>query len=353
MRYTTPPNSWLSTRRLRFRSSSVRKEQHLSFKIITPRPELRGKIDRRDLLKLTIAASGGTMIPASLAAQADVVPSEELPPSENKDVPAENLGGLFDQGILPDNRVLLYYGFPEMDTMGILGEYSPEELLPMMDQQLAEYEAAAVDERPWVKGFELIGSVAQDNPGGDGMYVADTDGKWLDQYTIFTHENDMQLFLDVQMGRKKPHEDYEGLEPWMRYPHVHLAIDPEFHLPEDGVPGEDLGQIHASDVTRAQEWCVGISDKYGLPRKMLIIHQFHVYSVEAKEEIAPVDGVDLVMNEDGWGSPEDKHDTYQAVITDHPIQYNGFKVFYRLDEPIMGAADVLALDPVPDVVNYQ
>ena len=325
----------------------------MSFKIITPRPELRGKIDRRDMLKLGLAATGGAMLPASMFAQAAEAPSEDNPPSANTSTPEAPLGGLFDQGILPDNRVLLYYGFPEVDQMGILGEYPPEELLPMMEQQKAEYEAVNPDGRPWVTGFELIGSVAQKDPGPDGMYVADTGGNWLDMYTIFTHENNMQLFLDVQMGRKKPHEDYEGLERWMRYPHVHLAIDPEFHLPEDGVPGDDLGQIHASDVTRAQEWCVGISDKYGLPRKMLIIHQFHVYSVDEKELIAPMDGVDLVMNEDGWGPPWMKLDTYNVVITQSPIQYNGFKVFYRQDDPLMSAADVMALDPIPDLVNYQ
>ena len=330
----------------------------MSFKIITPRPELRGKIDRRDLLKLGMAATGGAMLPASMFAQ-DNVPSEDNPPSANTTTPEAPLGGLFDQGILPDNRVLLYYGFPEVDTMGILGEYSPEELLPMMDQQQAEYEAAATDDRPWVKGFELIGSVAQRDPGPDGMYVADTGGNWLDQYTIFTHENNMQLFIDVQMGRKKPHEDYEGLERWIRYPHVHLAIDPEFHLPEDGVPGEDLGQIDAADVTRAQEWLVGLSDKYGLPRKMLIIHQFHVYSVANKENVAPMDGVDLVMNEDGHGTPEMKLETYRVIIKEFPIQYNGFKIFYRGDiewwenSRLMTPADVYAMDPVPDLVNYQ
>ncbi len=325
----------------------------MSFKIITPRPELRGKIDRRDMLKLGLAATGGAMLPASMFAQADVVPSEENLPSQNTTTPEAPIGGLFDQGILPDNRVLLYYGFPEVDTMGILGEYSPEELLPLLEQQKAEYEAVNPDGRPWVTGFELIGSVAQKDPGADGMYVADTDGRWLDMYTIFTHENNMQLFMDVQMGRKAPHEDYEGLERWMRYPHVHLAIDPEFHLPEDGVPGDALGKIHASDVTRAQEWLIGISDKYGLPRKMLIIHQFHVYSVEDKDQISPMDGVDLVTNEDGWGPPWMKLDTYNVVITQNPIQYNGFKVFYRQDDPLMSAADVMALDPIPDLVNYQ
>lgn len=331
----------------------------MSFKIITPRPELRGKIDRRDLLKLGMAATGGAMLPASMFAQADLVPSEDNPPSTNTTTPEAPLGGLWDQGILPANRVLLYYGFPEVDQMGILGEYTPEELLPILEQQKAEYEAVRPDDRPWVTGFELIGSVAQSEPGADGMYVADTDGKWLDQYTIFTHENNMQLFIDVQMGRKAPHEDYEGLERWIRYPHVHLAIDPEFHLPKEGIPGEALGQIDASDVTRAQEWLVGLSDKYGLPRKMLIIHQFHVYSVENKDQVAPVDGVDLIMNEDGHGTPEMKLETYRVIIKEHPIQYNGFKIFYRVDidlwenSRLMTPTDVYAMDPVPDLVNYQ
>ena len=107
----------------------------MSFKIITPRPELLGKIDRRDLIKIGLAATGGAMVPQGLLAQADVVPTTDNPPSTNLITPEANLGGLFDQGVLPDHRVLLYYGFPQVDTMGILGEYTPEELLPILEQQ--------------------------------------------------------------------------------------------------------------------------------------------------------------------------------------------------------------------------
>lgn len=334
----------------------------MSFKIITPRPELLGKIDRRDLLKLGIAAGGAALMPQPSFAQdghGETVPSEEFPPSKKTVTPEADLGGLLDQGVMPDNRVLLYYGFPQVDAMGILGEYEPEELLPMLEKQRDEYIPVTPDDRGWRIGFELIGSVAQAEPGSDNMYVADTDGKWLDKYTIFTHENDMELFIDVQMGRKAPHEDYEGLERWMSYPHVHLAIDPEFHLPEDGVPGKALGKIDASDVTRAQNWLVGLSNKYGLPRKMLIIHQFHVYSVENKDQIAPVHGVDLVMNEDGHGTPDMKRETYQVIIKQHPIQYNGFKIFYKEDirnwenSRLMTPQEVMELDPIPDLLNYQ
>jgi hypothetical protein len=41
------------------------------------------------------------------------------------------------------------------------------------------------------------------------------------------------------------------------------------------------------------------------------------------------------------------------VITQHEIEYNGVKLFYRQDEPLMSAEDVLALNPVPDLVIYQ
>lgn len=204
----------------------------------------------------------------------------------------------------------------------------------------------------------MIGSVAQDTPGPDGLYVLDTDGRYLDQYTIFTHEHGMVLFIDVQMGRRAPHEDYEGLERWIRYPHVHLALDPEFHLPEDGKPGQALGKIDASDVTRAQNWVVGLANRYGTPRKMLIVHQFHEYGVENKDQIGIVHGCDLIMNEDGHGTPAAKRETYRVIITNHPIEYNEFKVFYKEDlvpegSRLMTPEEVLSLDPVPDVVNYQ
>lgn len=333
-------------------------EKRLSFKIYTVRPELFGKIDRRDLIKLGAAMGGAAMLPNSAWAN-DYPPLDaDNPPSANRETPEANLGGQFERGLLPGSRLLLYYGFPGYDTMGILGEYEPEELLPILEQQRQEYVDVSPDNRPWRIGFELIASVAQRDPQPDNSYVADTNGRWLDKYTIFTHENNMELVMDVQMGRRLPHEDYEGLERWMRFPHVHLAIDPEFHLPKDGTPGIELGKIHADDISRAQDWLIGLADKYGTPRKILIVHQFNWYSIEEKSKVAPKYGVDLVLNADGWGTPEQKLDTYDVLITQQPIEYNGFKVFYKQDLTIPGSRlmtpeDVMNLNPIPDVVNYQ
>lgn len=153
-------------------------------------------------------------------------------------------GSTLASGLLPDHRLLLYYGFPGNDKMGILGEYEPDELFQRLKAEAANYEAAD-NSRPWKLGLELIASVAQGSPGPDNMYVADTSGKDLDRYTEFTKQNDMVLFLDVQMGFKKPKDDYAGLERWLKYDHVHLGIDPEFHMREGELPGKDIGQIDA------------------------------------------------------------------------------------------------------------
>jgi hypothetical protein len=253
--------------------------------------------------------------------------------------------------IFPENRVLLYYGFPENPNMGILGQHEPDELLELLNAEAENYRAADPD-RPVKIGLELIASVAQGDPGPDGLYIADTSGEFLDLYTEFTAENDMLLFLDVQMGFKTPKEDYEGLDRWLDKPHVHLGIDPEFRMYEGELPGQHIGQVTGAEVTEAQNWLVELAKKHNLPPKVLIVHQFHYTMIEEKDQIAPVDGVDLVIVMDGFGPPEMKADTYEVVITEEPIEFNGIKIFYDQDIPLMTAEEVIAFDPSPDLIVY-
>lgn len=255
-------------------------------------------------------------------------------------------------GLLPENRILLYYGFPTNENMGILGEHEPEELLELLEAEADNYRAADPG-RPVKIGFEMIASVAQGWEGQDGKYIADASRELLDQYTQFTADNDLLLFLDVQMGFREPKEDYSGLEEWIAQPHVHLGIDPEFHMREGELPGQDIGQVTADEVTEAQQWLVDLAKEYDVPRKVLIVHQFHFSMIEDKEEIAPMNGVDLVIDMDGWGSPDLKRDTYYWVINQEPIEYHGVKLFYQLDDPLMTAEEVIALDPPPDLIIYQ
>src|SRR5699024_9461777 len=129
---------------------------------------------RRQMLATGAAAMGGLILPGAAAAQDATSPSDgtggnsvdtaqdttmewpgsslDMPPSQNTATPEAPVGGRFDEGLLPEYRLIMYYGFPENPNMGILGQYEPEALLPLLQEQKAAYEAAAPD-RPWKMGI--------------------------------------------------------------------------------------------------------------------------------------------------------------------------------------------------------
>jgi len=254
--------------------------------------------------------------------------------------------------LLPNYRILSYYGFPGNELMGILGEHDMETLLAILQDQLVEFEAVD-SSRPWKLAFEVIASVAQRDAGPDGMYIAYTSAEVIQQYVDFTAANDLLLILDVQFGRKTVAQEIEAVREWLSYPHVHLAIDPEFSVREGETPGIDLGQIDASDVRLAQELLAEISRNEGIPPKLLVVHQFNLYSIANREQIEQIPGVQYVLEVDGWGEPDAKRDTYNVVGGNVPHEFYGFKLWYRQDVPLMTAAEVMALQPSPDLVIYQ
>ena len=255
-------------------------------------------------------------------------------------------------GLLPANRILTFYGFPGNEYMGILGEYGPDQLLAKLQETAKEWQDADPS-RPVKIGFEVIASVAQKDPQSDGSYLADAPTSLLDQYTKFAEEHNILLFFDVQVGRRSVQDEVKSLEPWLAKPFVHLAIDPEFSMAPGEIPGEEIGQVDASAITWTQNYLAQLSKDKGIPPKVLIVHQFHYTMIEHKDQLAPVDGVQLVIDCDGWGTPDQKKDTYSVMNTQQPIQYNGVKLFYKQDVPLMKPAEVLQLNPVPDLIIYQ
>ena len=259
---------------------------------------------------------------------------------------------LTPDGLLNDYRILTFYGFPGNAEMGILGEYDKQRVLELMREQAAAYEAADPS-RPVLVAFEVIASVAQQDPQADGSYLLDTPSAVLDEYTAFAEANDILLFLDVQIGRRTVQAEIEGLRPWLEKPFVHLALDPEFAMREGEIPGQHIGQVDASDIALTQQYLVDLTTELDLPPKVLIVHQFHYTMIENKDEVEPVAGVQLVIDADGWGTPADKRATYDVVIGQQPIEFHGVKLFYRQDVPLMTPEEILDLDPSPDLIIYQ
>ena len=61
----------------------------------------------------------------------------------------------------------------------------------------------------------------------------------------------------------------------------------------------------------------------------------------------------VVTSVDGFGTPAEKIDDYRIFDKQQLIQYPGFKLFYRLDKPLMSPRDVLRMDPPPLMVMQQ
>jgi hypothetical protein len=254
--------------------------------------------------------------------------------------------------VLPGSRVLSYYGHPSTPSMGILGEYSKEELLVRLQEQAAAYTTADPD-TPVVLAFEIIGTVAQPNPGDDGTYVLYTGDEWIGEYVDFATANNMLLIIDLQIGHNTIPNEIERIRHWLALPNVHVALDPEFSTGPDRIPGEFIGEVDGHEVQKAVNLLAEIVAEHDLPNKILIIHQFEPEMIYNKDQITAVEGVDVVIDMDGFGGPGAKIENYDIFVRQELIEYGGIKLFYQQDDPLLTPAEIVALEPSPLVVIYQ
>lgn len=290
-------------------------------------------------------------------APSDSEPTQEAEPTDVPDPTATTAsqptpGPRPEGAIVPDSRIVSYYGFPGEPNMGILGEYLMADLLLLLQEQGAVYEAVDPS-KPVQLAFEIIGSIAQPWATDDGDWLHYIGEDLLQQYVDFTAENNLLLIIDVQFGTNGIEEEIAWARKWLAYPHVHLAIDPEFAVEEGQVPGQVIGSITAEDVMYAQRELATISQDFGIPPKLLILHQFTRGSVTDRETITPVDGVQFIIEVDGFGPPADKRATFDYILQDSPTDLVGFKLWYKQDIPLMTEQEVVDLSPSPILVIYQ
>jgi hypothetical protein len=255
--------------------------------------------------------------------------------------------------LLLNNDILAFYGHPNSRNMGILGRHTMEELNTMLTELAAEYEAVSGG-RKVRKAFYLIYGTVW--PAGEiGIIGNDT----LMRYIEFGLENDILIFIDHQIGRYDPVDSLRRMLPWLRYPNVHLALDPEWRTTK---PMVEIGRVTADEINRAQQ----VMEDYIIENnisgeRLLVIHQFFHSMIINREAVrSDFSRVRLVHCADGFGVPRVKRETYayNALASNMPIK--AFKLFYNLgipgagyDNPLMTPAEVYALNPRPYIIMYQ
>jgi len=268
---------------------------------------------------------------------------------------AENLSRMAGHQIsmLLNNDVLAYYGHPNSRNMGILGRHSMQELDQMLTVLAAEYEAVSGGKKIQKAFYLIYGTVW---PEGEIGIMRDTT---LMPWIEYGLENDILIFIDHQIGRYDPIDSLKRMLPYLRFPNVHLALDPEWRTAR---PMIEFGYVTGAELNTAQQVMEDYLIEHNLPgERMLVIHQFNSHMVRNREAIrTDFNRVRFIHCMDGIGHPGMKRDTYAFNALATNLTIKGFKLFYNLgipgagfDEPLMTPRQVYELNPRPYVIMYQ
>jgi hypothetical protein len=274
---------------------------------------------------------------ASLA----VAPPTTLPPP-----PTEPGGGLT---LFPSHRLVAFYGAPNEPVLGVLGGAPPDALWPQLVAAAAPY--ASLD-TVLVPTYEVIAFEAQASPGPNGLYTEQAPAAQIDSYLKVVEAHGGMLILDVQPGRSSLLADAQALQKWLVQPDVGLAIDPEWELAPGQLPDRQIGQTTAAEIDQVSEWLEQLTLTHRLPQKLLMIHQFRPSMVTNKVALTAEPDLAITFNMDGFGATSNKLAAYQMLAGD-PRWFLGYKLFYHRDLPLQTPAQVLALIPSPEVIEYE
>jgi hypothetical protein len=267
------------------------------------------------------------------------------------------------RSLLLNNDILAYYGHPNSVNMGILGRYSMEELDSQLTKLAAEYKK--VGGRNVITAFYIIYGTVW--PEGE---IGIINNELLMKYINYAQKRNMLVFIDHQIGKYDPVAAIKKMLPYLKYPNVHLALDPEWRTTK---PMKEIGTVTAEEINQVQqvmENYMKINNISG--ERMLVIHQFKPWMISNRAGLkTSFSNVRLVHCADGFGNPAQKLGSYKANAFDdynerEPVKptlnlpIKAFKLFYNFnipgagfDSPLLTPKDVYALNPRPYVIMYQ
>jgi hypothetical protein len=259
--------------------------------------------------------------------------------------------------ILPFNRIVSYYGNLYSKRMGILGELPPKQMLDKLMGEVKKWKEADTT-MGVVPALHYIAVTAQGSPGKGNKYRLRMPFHQIDSVLNMAKRIDAIVFIDIQVGLSTLQEELPQLENYLRMPNVHLGIDPEFSMKGGQAPGKVVGSFDATDINYTIDYLSKIVKDNQLPPKILVIHRFTQKMVTNYKQIKIPSEVQIVMDMDGWGAKARKINTYRQFVYKEPVQFTGFKIFYKndlreTDKVVFSPQELLKLKPQPVYIQYQ
>ena len=255
--------------------------------------------------------------------------------------------------IFPYYRVVAFYGNLYSKRMGILGELPKDSMIKKLKGEINRWEKA--DATPVMPALHYIAVTAQANGGKQRLRMP---FKQIDTILKWANEINALVFLDIQVGSSTLQEEIPELESYLKLANVHLGIDPEFSMKNGEKPGSRIGTFDAADINYAGTYLAGLVKKYNIPPKILVVHRFTQGMITNASGVKTSPEVQIVIDMDGWGSKILKRSTWQRYIYKEPIQFTGFKLFYKNDVRVKGwqmftPEELLKFTPKPIYIQYQ
>ncbi len=255
--------------------------------------------------------------------------------------------------VFPEHRLVGYSGYPGAAALGRLGTGDIDTRMAEIEQVGADYARG----RKVLPVMELIAVTVHTEPGADGLYRARIKDDIVESWLATARKHKAILLLNIQPGRSEFIEEVRHLEKWLVQPDVGLALDPEWSVGPDEVPGKVYGHTTGLVLDEVASYVADLVAEHKLPEKVVLYHQLHADIVSEEDRLVPHEGVALVKSIDGIGSAAAKVNTWNKIVSTTPSHVNlGFKLFYDEDArhgPLMSADQVMELKPEPQYILYE
>ncbi|MDN5853629.1 MAG: hypothetical protein L0K86_12460 [Actinomycetia bacterium] len=289
----------------------------------------------------------------------DPSPKSDGTPSSREDAPDPTRTGLApnlpsgSEKVLDGRRMVALYGAPGTPSLGALGEQSLDKSIRRVKRLARRYDGLTRDDV--VPTFELIATVAATEAGDDRDFSSELSLSTLRPWVERAAKEGVYVVLDLQPGRSDFVRQAKKYAPLLKYPHVGLALDPEWRLGPKERHLEQIGSVHASEVNDTIDWLAAFTRRNDLPQKLLILHQFRTSMIANRKVVrTDHDTVSVLIHADGQGKQSAKRVTWQTLHKGAPKGVRwGWKNFIDEDHPMLTPKQTYRIKPTPDFVSYQ
>lgn len=257
------------------------------------------------------------------------------------------------QLVFDGKRYVALYGSPITPALGLLGEQGTAATVAKAAEYAKKYDGLFGDDKA-IPALEIIVTVASAAAGSDGNYSQEWDPAEFLPLIKAAEKAGQYVVLDFQPGRTTFVSQIKQYEELLKYPHVGVALDPEWRIGPNERHLARIGHVEAAEVNEVVDYLADFTKKHRLPQKALVLHQFQTQMLRDRHKIKlHRPELAVLIHADGQGTQSQKDATWDTLRQDAPDVAWGWKNFIDEDHPMLTPEQTAKIKPLPHFISYQ